>query len=864
VAVSSTSAGAVTILPAQGVAGVAVMDATVTDTTNDTTDSQQVAVLIDPLAPGSVTFQAPAGSTGGFTNLDNSSPAKELTFQVTGLLSGAEVSLLANGSVFYTGTAPANGTVTTDGTHTLSPGSYTITAEQTLPQQEVPITGHSGVSLVSPASSASAQITVDTTAPSVSSVTPSTPDVTVANVVNSQPLTLAVLFSEAMNTAVAPTISFPTSGKDPTLAPASLTFSSGSWSADGKTYTATYNVTNQGVDMPSIDVEVAGAQDPAGNLLSASTTSGVFSIDTVDPAVLSLTPNLTTLAAANTGSGAFTLTVVYSEAMDTSVNPTILFPTSGKDPTAGGTLTFSSGTWTNSTTYVASYNVANKGLAMSSIDVEVEDAMDSSATHTQAPYTQSGVFSINMPTSTLSGLVTLGSSKLGINGVTVRLLENGQDVAGSPTQTGLDGSPAGSYSFTTLSAGTYEIEVIESPDYAPNWTATAGSLGGTTTVADQIQVTLGSGQSGTGYDFTAPDILSKMISARLWLASSPPLIQMVQSMHTPPTVSLSGSSATASTATYEAGGSAVAVAPSATISSPGSTTLAWLTATITNPSDGTSESLVVPTTATAGTNITSTPSGDGIKLSGVADLATYETVLQSLTYSDAASPPQGGNRSITVVANDGTASSTAVTATVKIEPILLSPATLPPATVNVAYNQTIAASGGTGTTTLAVTNVSNNTLGLSVPTSGTGSLAITGTPTATGTETFTVTATDTASNTSTTNYSITVNPVGLSPATLPAGTVNTAYNQTITAVGGTGTVSLAVSNIANAVAGLSVPTSGTGSLAIAGTPTATGTETFSVTATDAANNTATFPYSITVNSVAADSVLSQTDNWLQS
>jgi len=335
-------------------------------------------------------------------------------------------------------------------------------------------------------------------------------------------------------------------------------------------------------------------------------------------------------------------------------------------------------------------------------------------------------------------------------------------------------------------------------------------------------------------------------------------------MHTPPTVSLSGSSATASTATYEAGGSAVAVAPSATISSPGSTTLAWLTATITNPSDGTSESLVVPTTATAGTNITSTPSGDGIKLSGVADLATYETVLQSLTYSDAASPPQGGNRSITVVANDGTASSTAVTATVKIEPILLSPATLPPATVNVAYNQTIAASGGTGTTTLAVTNVSNNTLGLSVPTSGTGSLAITGTPTATGTETFTVTATDTASNTSTTNYSITVNPVGLSPATLPAGTVNTAYNQTITAVGGTGTVSLAVSNIANAVAGLSVPTSGTGSLAIAGTPTATGTETFSVTATDAANNTATFPYSITVNSVAADSVLSQTDNWLQS
>ena len=43
-----------------------------------------------------------------------------------------------------------------------------------------------------------------------------------------------------------------------------------------------------------------------------------------------------------------------------------------------------------------------------------------------------------------------------------------------------------------------------------------------------------------------------------------------------------------------------------------------------------------------------------------------------------------------------------------------------------------------------------------------------------------------------------------------------------------------MSNIQNAIAGLTVPASGTGSLAITGTPTATGTETFTVTATDSA------------------------------
>ena len=71
-----------------------------------------------------------------------------------------------------------------------------------------------------------------------------------------------------------------------------------------------------------------------------------------------------------------------------------------------------------------------------------------------------------------------------------------------------------------------------------------------------------------------------------------------------------------------------------------------------------------------------------------------------------------------------------------------------------------------------------------------------------------------------------------SPASLPADTVNVAYNQTITASGGTGTMTLAVSNIQNAIAGLAVPASGTGSLTISGTPTAAGTETFTVTATD--------------------------------
>ena len=100
-----------------------------------------------------------------------------------------------------------------------------------------------------------------------------------------------------------------------------------------------------------------------------------------------------------------------------------------------------------------------------------------------------------------------------------------------------------------------------------------------------------------------------------------------------------------------------------------------------------------------------------------------------------------------------------------------------------------------------------------MPASGSDTLSITGTPAATGTETFTVTATDTLGATTSTDYSITVNPaVALGPASLPADTVNVAYNQTITASGGTGTDTLAVTDIQNPIAGLIVPAGGSNSL----------------------------------------------------
>jgi len=176
----------------------------------------------------------------------------------------------------------------------------------------------------------------------------------------------------------------------------------------------------------------------------------------------------------------------------------------------------------------------------------------------------------------------------------------------------------------------------------------------------------------------------------------------------------------------------------------------------------------------------------------------------------------------------------------------LSQTSLPPDTINVAYNdQTITAVGGTGTVKFSVGKISGAISGLTVTSSGTG-VTISGTPTATGTETFAVTAKDQGGNTASATYSITVNPILTLGATpLPAGTLNQSYGFLIPSSGGTGPdglgVTMVASNVQNPIPGVSI-SGGT----VSGTPTATGTETFTITATDAVGYTTSASYSLTI------------------
>ena len=108
--------------------------------------------------------------------------------------------------------------------------------------------------------------------------------------------------------------------------------------------------------------------------------------------------------------------------------------------------------------------------------------------------------------------------------------------------------------------------------------------------------------------------------------------------------------------------------------------------------------------------------------------------------------------------------------------------------------------------------------------------SLTGTPTAGGTFNFTVTATDSSTGTGpytgSRAYTLTINAptITVNPASLPAGTVGSAYSQSITATGGTAPHTFAVT-AGTLPAGLSLSSSGS----LTGTPTAGGTFNFTVT-----------------------------------
>ncbi|HNG31486.1 MAG TPA: putative Ig domain-containing protein, partial [Blastocatellia bacterium] len=208
-------------------------------------------------------------------------------------------------------------------------------------------------------------------------------------------------------------------------------------------------------------------------------------------------------------------------------------------------------------------------------------------------------------------------------------------------------------------------------------------------------------------------------------------------------------------------------------------------------------------TPSSGLTLTVNPTTGQVTVTGATIAQTYTVVIRATD-------------------NCGATTDATFTATLPCPTIALAPTSLPNASVNTAYTQSLSATPAGGNYTFAVTG-GLLPQGLTLNANG----SFSGAPTQGGTFNFRVTATGFGGCSAFSDYVLTVNCPSLSITTtgLPGGTLGSAYNQTL-AVSPAGTYSFAVTSGALPT-GLTL-NAATG--AITGTPTSVGSFAFTVTA----------------------------------
>lgn len=194
---------------------------------------------------------------------------------------------------------------------------------------------------------------------------------------------------------------------------------------------------------------------------------------------------------------------------------------------------------------------------------------------------------------------------------------------------------------------------------------------------------------------------------------------------------------------------------------------------------------------------------------------------------------------VTVTDTPGCSDSRTYTLHVNCSAIEITPLSLPNGSIGTTYDQTISATGGSGTLNFAVSGGSLPP-GLALSLNG----HLTGTPTTSGTYVFTVSAIDSLGCSASHTYTVNVNcaSIEISPLSLPGGTVGTSYDQTISATGGAGSFTFSVTQ-GSLPSGLTLATDGE----LSGTPTASGTYVFTITGTDSFGCSAALTYTLVVN-----------------
>ena len=570
--------------------------------------------------------------------------------------------------------------------------------------------------------------------------------------------------------------------------PAGLSLSSGGTLSGTPTASGNYNITVTATDANG----VTGSRAYSFTISAAPTIS-------VNPTTL---PNPTANVAYTTSLSATGGTAPYSYTFTSGTLPAGLSLSSGGTlsgtPTQAGTYNFTvTATDANSASGSRTYSVTVSAGAPNAGAVSVTVAANSSANPITLNLSGGAATSVAVSSAASHGTATASGTSITYTPTA------GYSGADSFTYTATNGSGTSSPATVSLTVNAPTLSITPSVLTAPAanvaYSVALGASGGTAPYSYAIT----SGALPTGLS----------VNTSTGLLSGTPSVPGAYSF----TVTV--------TDTY---GATAGRAYSGTVSA-GPPIAAPLTITVAANSSANAVALIINGGTATSVAVTSAASHGTATASGT-----------SITYSP--TPGYHGTDSFTYTATNGsgTSSPATVTVTVAAPTISISPLSLPNATIDTAYSQTISSSGSLAPYSYAISSGSLPA-GLSLSPAG----ALSGTPTVSGNFNFTVTASDAGTPVSTgaRAYSFTVNAV---PPVAGAVSATVAANSSANPI----TLNLS-GGAATSVAVASAPSHGTATAsgtAITYTPTAgySGADSFTYTATNSSGTSSPATVTVTI------------------
>jgi hypothetical protein len=165
-------------------------------------------------------------------------------------------------------------------------------------------------------------------------------------------LVVSAMYDEQMNTAIAPSLTFPI--ENPADAGLIWNEAASMW-IDDMTFSFVFDIIDLNVEVAEIDFLIAGAQDANGNGQDAAGYGDAVSVDTQNPAGIVLESSDDLLSDLDLAPFTIGVTVTYDALMDTTIAPVISF---NEDETAAGLEYLSSDSeWLDESTFLAIYEL---------------------------------------------------------------------------------------------------------------------------------------------------------------------------------------------------------------------------------------------------------------------------------------------------------------------------------------------------------------------------------------------------------------------------------------------------------------------------------------------------------------------------